>query len=184
MHKLIKLLSLFIVLSMSQSYAADNEYISASNSKAFSFFLPTGQAMAIQYLDGLKRYSASEIIDDFNNNELRAKKKYKDIFIINSTVRAIKQSLGGRFFVLLRDGDSGFESFYAYYDKKSEGDLEFLNEGDNVEFICSNIENIIMPRAECFSIALNLESQNIQGNHIFFFLTMLISRKTLIRPQK
>lgn len=169
MHKLIKLLSLFIVLSMSQSYAADNEYISASNNKAFSFFLPTGQAMAIQYLDGLKRYSASEIIDDFNNNELRAKKKYKDIFIINSTVRAIKQSLGGRFFVLLRDGDSGFESFYAYYDKKSEGDLEFLNEGDNVEFICSNIENIIMPRAECFSIALNLESQNIQGNHIFFF---------------
>lgn len=97
MHKLIKLFSFFIALSISQCYAASNEYISASNSRAFSFFLPTGQVMAIQYLDGLKRYSASEIIDDFNNNELRAKKKYKDIFIINSTARAIKQDLDDRF---------------------------------------------------------------------------------------
>lgn len=178
MHKLIKLFSFFIALSISQCYATSNEFISASNSRAFSFFLPTGQAMAIQYLDGLKRYSASEIIDDFNNNELRAKKKYKYIFIINSTARAIKQDFDDGFFVLLRDDDGGFESFYAYYDKKSEGDLEFLNEGDNVEFICSNIENIIMPRAECFSIALNLESQNIQGNHIRFFDNAYKSQNT------
>ncbi|EEZ4278602.1 hypothetical protein DDL71_004851, partial [Escherichia coli] len=167
MHKLIKLLSLFIVLSMSQSYAADNEYISASNSKAFAFFLPTGVAMADQYIDGLKRYSITEIINDFNDNELRAKKKYKDTFILNSTVKAIKQgSLNGRPYVILDDGDG---PFFAYYDKDSENELESLNKGDSVEFLCSNAKKIVSPSAECHSYALNAKVKNISERYKTIF---------------
>lgn len=167
MHKLIKLLSLFIVLSVSQSYAADNEYISASNSKAFAFFLPTGVAMADQYIDGLKRYSITEIINDFNDNELRAKKKYKDTFILNSTVKAIKQgSLNGRPYVILDDGDG---PFFAYYDKDSENELESLNKGDSVEFLCSNAKKIVSPSAECHSYALNAKVKNISERYKTIF---------------
>ncbi|EGB2526604.1 hypothetical protein MC149_001840 [Salmonella enterica] len=164
MRKIINLFLFFFTLSISQSYAADNEYISVNNSKAFSFFLPTGEFLAAQYLDGVKRYSANEIINDFNDNELRAKKKYIGKFILNSTVRAIKQDLSDRTFVILND-DDGFDSFYAYYDKKAEDDLSVLNKGDNVEFICDGVKNIIMPSAECYSIALTMEANNLTNDY-------------------
>lgn len=170
MRKIINLFLFFFTLSISQSYAADNEYISVNNSKAFSFFLPTGVAIADQYIDGLKRYSANEIINDFNDNELRAKKKYKGTFILNSTVKAIKQSiLNDRPYVILGDGDGLFNSFFAYYDKDSENELELLNKGDNVEFLCFNAKEIVSPSAECHSYALNAKVKNISERYQTIF---------------
>ncbi|EBY2674472.1 hypothetical protein DVF44_23125 [Salmonella enterica subsp. enterica serovar Schwarzengrund] len=166
MHKIIKLFLFFITLSTSQSYAVDNKYISANNSKAFSFFLPTGMAMADQYIHGIKRYSVNEIINDFDDNEMRAKKKYKGTFILNSTVKAIKQSiLNDRPYVILEDGDGLFNSFFAYYDKDSADELELIDKGDNVDFLCFKAKKTVSPSAECYSYALNAEVKNISERY-------------------
>ncbi|EJV7436942.1 hypothetical protein N7V73_000808 [Escherichia coli] len=98
---------------------------------------------------------------------MRAKKKYKDTFILNSTVKAIKQgSLNGRPYVILDDGDG---PFFAYYDKDSENELESLNKGDSVEFLCSNAKKIVSPSAECHSYALNAKVKNISERYKTIF---------------
>lgn len=82
--------------------------------------------------------NATNIISDYEANELRADKKYKGKHIrIKSVIASINNAIGNSAYVKI-NGKNAYESVLIYFDPKDERYLE-LSKGDKIDLICKGM---------------------------------------------